>query len=172
MKKILIAIFVLLPAIALAQPGAGIKTDTTLKGNGSVTSPLGIDPANTQSRVTGTCSSGSAIREIKQDGTVTCQSATSFTTNNVIPKGNGSGLTASSWTDDGTTSTTTGNIVVNGNVALGTTTLTSAKLFVVVSGGGTGIRADNSSTGKTADAYGFRAAQTGSFDTTSGTLRN
>jgi hypothetical protein len=41
-----------------------------------------------------------------------CGSVSGFSTNNVIPKGNGTGLTASSWTDDGTTSTTTGSVTL------------------------------------------------------------
>jgi hypothetical protein len=41
-------------------------------------------------------------------------SVNTFNTSNTIPKGNGTTLTASSWTDDGTTSTTSTHVVASG----------------------------------------------------------
>lgn len=39
-----------------------------------------------------------------------CGTVNTFSTNNVIPKGNGTGLVSSSWTDDGTTTATTASL--------------------------------------------------------------
>ncbi len=77
---------------------------------------VAIDPTYTQRRVSGTCSAGSSIRAIAQDGTVTCETddGTTFTTLNVIPKGDGTGMVASSWTDNGTVTTTTANLRIQG----------------------------------------------------------
>lgn len=59
----------------------------------------------------------SADQFLKFNGSAwVCGTANAFSTSNAIPKGNGSGLTASSWTDNGSTSTTTGALQVNGLV--------------------------------------------------------
>jgi hypothetical protein len=73
---------------------------------------VAIDPTYTQRRVGGTCGAGNAIRDIAQDGTVTCETTSSFSTNNVIPKGNGTTLVASSLTDDGTNIQTAASMYV------------------------------------------------------------
>jgi len=50
---------------------------------------------------------------IKFNGTAwVCGAVSSFSTNNVIPKGNGTALVASAWSDSGSVSTYTGGIVV------------------------------------------------------------
>jgi hypothetical protein len=68
--------------------------------SGSVT--LSVDTTTIQARVTGTCPAGQAIRVINADGTVACQAAGGFSTLNAIPVGDGTGMIASSLTDDGT----------------------------------------------------------------------
>jgi hypothetical protein len=90
-----------------AAQGIAINKDNTLQGTGSVGSPLGVNKTNIQARVSSVCPSGQAIRVINQDGTVVCESTGGFSTLNVIPKGNGTGLTASRATDDGTIFTIT-----------------------------------------------------------------
>jgi hypothetical protein len=61
----------------LANPSLTITPGTGLVGGGSIalggTGGLSVDPAVVQSRVTGTCNSGSTISSVNQDGTVTCQ---------------------------------------------------------------------------------------------------
>lgn len=92
-----------------------------------------IDPTYTQRRVSGTCSAGSSIRAVAQDGTVTCETddtgGTITGAANIVLKSDGAGnAVASSWADNGTTSTTTGKVeIANANAYLylhgGTTNL-------------------------------------------------
>jgi hypothetical protein len=62
----------------LANPSLTISAGTGLTGGGSValggSTTLNVDPTAVQSRVSGTCSSGSAISSINQNGSVGCQS--------------------------------------------------------------------------------------------------
>jgi hypothetical protein len=61
----------------LANPSLSITAGTGLTGGGSISlggsSSLSVDPTAVQSRVTGTCASGSAIASINQNGTVACR---------------------------------------------------------------------------------------------------
>lgn len=83
MKRLLVLLLVALPSIAIAQPVVSWRP-----------------PMN--------CA---ADQFLKFNGTVwVCGTVSTFSTNNVIPKGNGTTLVSSSWTDNGTTSTTTGRI--------------------------------------------------------------
>jgi hypothetical protein len=62
----------------LAHSSLTISPGTGLTGGGPValggSGTLSVDPSAVQDRVTGTCSSGSALDQINQDGTVGCQS--------------------------------------------------------------------------------------------------
>jgi hypothetical protein len=68
---------------------------------------ISIDPTYAQRRVSSTCTAGSSIRAIAQDGTVTCETddsggITNSAGTNVVPKADASGnLVASAITDDG-----------------------------------------------------------------------
>jgi hypothetical protein len=65
----------------LANPSFSITAGSGLTGGGSISlggsSSLSVDPTVVQSRVTGTCSAGSAIASINQNGSVGCQPAVS-----------------------------------------------------------------------------------------------
>jgi hypothetical protein len=62
----------------LANPSLTITAGTGLTGGGATalggSTSLSVDPTTVQSRVSGTCSAGSAIATVNQDGTVACQS--------------------------------------------------------------------------------------------------
>jgi hypothetical protein len=66
----------------LASPSLSIKAGTGLTGGGSIalgdSSTLNVDPTAVQTRVGGTCSSGSAISSIAQDGSVGCTSGPAY----------------------------------------------------------------------------------------------
>src|SRR5205085_3462005 len=61
-----------------ANPSLTITAGTGLTGGGSIalgsSGGLSVDPTVVRNRVSNTCSSGSAISSINQDGTVGCQS--------------------------------------------------------------------------------------------------
>ena len=63
----------------LAHPSLTVSAGAGLTGGGSIalggSGTLSVDPTVVQSRVTGTCSAGSAVSSINQDGAVGCQSA-------------------------------------------------------------------------------------------------
>jgi hypothetical protein len=63
----------------LANPSLSVNAGTGLTGGGSValggSTTISADQTVLQHRVTGSCSSGSAISSINQDGTVGCQGA-------------------------------------------------------------------------------------------------
>jgi hypothetical protein len=62
----------------LANPSLAVNAGSGLSGGGTIalggSGSLSVDPTAVQSRVTHTCTSGSAIASVKQDGTVGCQS--------------------------------------------------------------------------------------------------
>ena len=85
---------------------------------------ISINPASMQSRVTGSCTSGSSIRQINQNGTVTCQTdANSGGT--VTSVNTGSGLTGGPITGSGTIAIATGAITAT---QLADTAVATAKL--------------------------------------------
>ncbi len=98
--------------VAGGNLGGGNTTNINLTGNGGVlvynptsnTYILSISTSTIQSRITGTCPAGEAVRVVNQDGTVVCQSTS------------GTGNGDSFWTANGN------NIFNNnsGNVGLGT----------------------------------------------------
>lgn len=67
----------------LANPSLTVTAGTGLTGGGTIalggSGTLSVDPSGVQTRVTGTCASGSAIDQINQDGTVHCASTTPLT---------------------------------------------------------------------------------------------
>lgn len=151
----------------ITAPVPPVVHNSTLTGTGKTASPLGVDTTAIQVRVSAACSSGTAIRAIGADGSLTCETTGDITSvgatagggltggstagpallslittcsdgqvlkstsgswscandtggitnsagTNVLMKSNGTNAVASSWTDDGTTSTTTGAVKING----------------------------------------------------------
>jgi hypothetical protein len=86
----------------------GVTAGTGLTGGGTsggVT--LSVDTSQTQKRVSGTCTTGNAVRVVNQDGTVTCQAVGTGTVTSVA---SGTGLTGGPITSTGTLSVATGGI--------------------------------------------------------------
>jgi hypothetical protein len=114
-----------------------------------------------QARVSGTCSSGNAIRVINADGSVTCQS-TSGGSGTVTSVGSGTGLTGGPITTSGTLSIANPSKGCGAGTAIQSFDLSSGALpaCVSVGGGGSG----------TVTSVGTGAGLTGGPITTSGTL--
>lgn len=106
-----------------APPGA---TYTAGDGLTLTSAEFAIDPTYTQRRVSATCAVGSSIRAVAEDGTVTCQTVSSFSTANAIPRGNGTGLVASGLTDDGTTISASRRVVISNTGTTGALGVTQA----------------------------------------------
>jgi hypothetical protein len=66
-----------------------------LGGATSGDATLSVDPATTQSRVTGACAAGSSIRTINENGTVTCEVDTDTNTTYTVAVGGGLSLNGS-----------------------------------------------------------------------------
>ncbi len=146
---------------ALLMLGAGtawlIVTDSSLSGNGSTASPLKVNTAVIQARVSGSCGAGSAIRVVAADGTVTCAAA-----------GTGTVTSVTSTALDGITvanSTTTPVLSVD-NTILQTrvsSTCTSPNSIDVVNADGTvtcttGVGSSSSVAGTTGDLASFSSS--------------
>jgi hypothetical protein len=89
----------------------GVTAGTGLTGggtSGSVT--LSVDNTLTQKRVSGSCTTGNAVRVVNQDGTVTCQAVGAGTVTSVA---SGTGLTGGPITSTGTLSVATGGITAS-----------------------------------------------------------
>src|SRR5262245_25272896 len=82
----------------------------------TTTGTISVNPAQVQSRVTGTCPTGSAIQAVDQSGTVTGQSVGNGTVTSIST---GSGLTGGPITTSGTIGIATGG-VTSAHIADGT----------------------------------------------------
>src|SRR5262245_52983837 len=103
-----------------------VGTGSGLTGGPITTSgTISVNPTQVQSRVTGTCATGSAIQSVDQSGTVTCQSV-------------GSGVTAVTVSAPlVATGTTTRNIALPNVIIEGVTTANTA-IGINALGGSTG----------------------------------
>jgi hypothetical protein len=102
----------------------GVTAGTGLTGGGaSGPVTLNVDPATTQSRVSSTCASGTAIQSIAQNGTVGCGTATS-----------GQDATTSFGSGPLTVTPTTPQTVIPG-LTQTVTVPASAKTFITTDGG-------------------------------------
>jgi hypothetical protein len=101
----------------------GVTAGAGLSGGGlSGAVTLSVDTSQTQKRVSGTCTTGNAVRVVNQDGTVTCQAVGAGTVTSV---GSGTGLTGGPITGTGSISVATGGIATT---LLADAAVTSAKL--------------------------------------------
>lgn len=97
--------------------GSGLSIDRTSAG-----ATLSADLTFVQKRVSGTCSTGSAIKTINQDGTVTCETAGSGDITGVTA---GTGLTGGGTSGDVTVGIATGGV---GTTQLADGSVTDAKI--------------------------------------------
>jgi hypothetical protein len=117
----------------LANRSLTISAGTGLSGGGSIalggSGTLSVDPTVTQNRVSGSCSSGSAIDSINQDGSVTCQDAgpsTAFAVGS--PEGAGVGLAAApNMTTVLSKSVPAGSYVINAKTTLANVTASAPR---------------------------------------------
>lgn len=125
------------------------------------------------------CTSGQAI--VFNGSIWTCGSAgiTNSAGANVIPKSDGTDLVASSWTDDGTTSTTTGAVSVQGNTTLGNsksvdlTTVNGQFIQEDTSGTRHAVVLARTPTASTSSTWQTARINTaGTFDTTNGAIES
>lgn len=120
-----------------------------------------IVPAQVQQRVTGTCTVGSSIQSIAQDGTVTCQTAGTVTS-----VGSGSGLTGGPITSSGTLAVDTGAIQARITGTCGA----SQKVLAVNSNGSVVCADDATGSSGTVTSITAGTGLEGGTITTSGTV--
>lgn len=162
-------------------PQGGLRRVTTtsaLEGAGTLTSPLGLrtdcDSSETLAwdgdswectAMAGAVSDGDyGDITVSMDGTVWSvdsgavaysELSGAFTTSNAIPKGNGSGLVASSITDDGTTVSTTSAVSVSNRITTRSGTASDGTLSFTASGDIAYIQASEDGTSGSSAALYF-----------------